>query len=198
MTRSFFAALLLVALAACGGGEHEESVSAQSMTVAVEQRQQVAAQVTAPALAASASAPVEVATGITPAREAEIRPTISRIGFDQFGYPQVRLVFGPSNFGVEIAPGDQIVWHSGMIHANQPAAPRGEIKRDGEGRLYADISLYYALDRGIFAAVSKGKSVDMANGQPKYAMNVAHWKLSDGWKTVDVGYDRIWLDISFH
>lgn len=191
MTRSFFAALLLVSLAACGGGESDEVVSTQSVTVAVEQRQQVAAQVTA-------SAPVELATGITSAREAEIRPTISLNGFDQFGYPQVRLIFGPSNFGAEITPGDQIVWHSGMIHATQPAAPRAEIKRDSEGRLHADISLYYALDRGIFAAVLKGKAVEMANGQPKYAMNVAHWKLPDKWQVVDVGYGRVWLDISFH
>ena len=191
MTRFSFVALLSLTLVACGGGESDELVSTQSATVAVEQRQQVAAQVTA-------SAPVEVATGVTPAREAEIRPTINRNGFDQFGYPQVRLVFGPSNFGVEVAPGDQIVWHSGMIHATQPAAPRGEIKRDSDGRLYADVSLYYSLERGIFAVVLKGKAVEMVNGQPKYAMNVAHWKLPDKWQTIDVGYGRTWLDISFH
>lgn len=195
MTRPVFIAALLslsACLAACGGGEPEERTQLPSATTAV---------ITVDAVPMAEQAQVRAVDNQIArdkAREAMIRPTIELAGYGQHGYPQVKLTFGEDSFGIPVAVGDVIVWHSGMIYADQPTAPRGIVERDPEGPLTVVIPHYYTTDRGLFAAVPKGRTVVMGNrGEPVGAMNVAHWKLPNLWQPVDVGYDRIWIDVHF-
>lgn len=95
-------------------------------------------------------------------------------------------------------PDIELVWHSGSVSSESPSAPRGSIRQDAAGRLYADIPLAYALDRGIFTFVRKGHTAWIVYGQPMPHLVPERWVLPMGVSAVDVYGGRIWLDIGFH
>lgn len=102
------------------------------------------------------------------------------------------------NWPLRSDPDIEIVWHSGMVSSVMPYAPRGSIQRDSGGRLYADIPLAYAIDRGTFTFIRKGRTPWIVYGQPMPHLVPERWVLPAGIKAVDVYGERIWLDISFH
>lgn len=118
----------------------------------------------------------------------------------------VRLWFATDEYGQILGfnwplrpdPDIEFIWHSGMVSSELPYAPRGSVQQDSTGRLYADIPLAYAIDRGTFTFVRKGHVAWIVYGQPMPHLVPDRWTLPAGVRAVDVYGDRIWLDISFH
>ena len=107
----------------------------------------------------------------------DIDPQIEFLGLTDHGGIRLRLTFGPHDgFSQPVAVGDYAVWHSGMVSGTQPTAPRAEVK-EIDGQLYADITLDYTTDRGVFGIATAGHTLTMVSGQPTNHMVVGRWQL---------------------
>ncbi len=124
------------------------------------------------------------------------QPKIEVLGFTELGYAKLRLSFHQDGFSQSVVVGDEIVWHSGMIHADQPSASRAKVLQAPDGSLYADVVLYYTTDRGIFG-VTAGRTIALSGGQPTNYMLVANWSLPASMKPVTITGGRTWIDIQF-
>ncbi len=128
------------------------------------------------------------------------QPRIEFLGFTELGYAKLRLTFTSSTgFSQPVAVSDEVVWHSGMIHADQPSAPRAKVQQAADGSLYADVVLYYTTDRGVFGAVPAGRSVTLTQGQPTNVMVINDWQMPVTLKAVPLadGTGRTWIDVKF-
>lgn len=126
-------------------------------------------------------------------------PRVEFLGFTEIGGAKLRLTFGAQDgFAQSVSAGDYVVWHSGMVSGTQPTASRAEVK-EIDGQLYADITLDYAVDRGVFGIAPAGHMLPMAGGQPANHMLVLHWELPASMAVVslDDGTGRRWLDVKF-
>ncbi len=122
------------------------------------------------------------------------------LGFTELGSVRLRLCFTDTDgFLWPVAVGDEIVWHSGMIHANQKSAPRARVIQEADGSLCADVVLNYTSDRGVFGVVPAGSALTLSNGQPANYMLVAQWQLLPGMTEAPLedGTGRVWIDVRF-
>lgn len=138
------------------------------------------------------------------------QPTIERLTQTNVWpdiYAKFRLRFDSADvIGFAAIPGDEVVkpedlevwWDSGNMTGYHPDTPHGAIKRGSDGKLYADLPMFYSGDRGIYVLAKKGfvPYTDM-NGQPVAYMLPDQWKLPPGMTVVEIpGLNglRRWID----
>jgi hypothetical protein len=127
-------------------------------------------------------------------------PRVEFLGLTEIGGAKLRLTFtGSDGFSQPVAAGDYVVWHSGMVSGTQPTASRAVVIQGTDGALYAEITLGYTVDRGIFGVAPAGYTLPMEYGQPANHMLVRRWQLPPGMTMVPLndGTDRGWINVSY-